>query len=270
MIERVENEICVCEDANTEFTNQIKEHEVQIQANSQTLVEGEDDIHFLKNRITEHEAEIESFERKLETVRFFLKKHEVEIDTFKQKLQENKSSASIKRNLKEKQEEYEKAKKNEDELIAKHQRAMDLIRATYVEIRHKTQHLISLEDDIHNLQMDIRAIKQGVRKNQRTSAELHNKLENLSTEVEQTKRVKPLTPYSRSQARVSLRGSAENWRLSKSPLGYKVGRLLRNDGPFFVAWRLWSKRSADNYFVVLSLITVEDLPVNTEAKTLII
>lgn len=210
MIESVENEIRTCEDAETEITNQIQECEVQIQANNENLVIVEETIQNLKNKIVEHETEIESFERKLETVRFFMKKKQVEIDKIKQKLDENPSSASIKRELKEKQEEHEKTKKEEDELIAKHQNALDMIRTTHVEIRHKTQDIIGLEDSIHELLMQIRQLKQTARKNQRTSAELQEKLENLSLELEDTRRLKPLTPFSRPRSQFSLNGNHGN------------------------------------------------------------
>ena len=222
MIERLENEIRACEDAETEFTNQIKESEVQIEANNENLVNIEDTIQNLKNQIVEHEAEIESFERKLETVRFFMKKRQVEIDKVKQKLDENQSSASIKRELKEKQEEYEETKKSEGELIAKHQSALDLIRTTHVEIRHKTQDIISLEDNIHALLMQIRVLKQNTRKNQRTSAELQEKLENLSVELEDTRRLKPLTPFSRPRSQFSLHGNMIKEQQMTRRLEYKV------------------------------------------------
>lgn len=211
MIESVESEIRTCEDAETEITNQIKEFEVQVQANSENLVIVEETIQNLKNKIVEQETEIESFERKLETVRFFLKKRQVEVDKVKQKLDENHSSAAIKRELKEKQEEHEKGKRDEDELIAKHQTALDLIRTTHVEIRHKTQDIIALEDNIHDLLMQIRQLKQSARKNQRTSSELQEKLENLSLELEDTRRLKPLTPFSRPRSQVSLSGDHGNF-----------------------------------------------------------
>lgn len=226
MIERLENEIRTCEDAETEITNQIKECEVQIQANNENLVIVEETIQNLKNNIVEYETEIESFVRKLETVRFFLKKRQVEIDKIKQKLEENSSSASIKRDLKEKQEEYEKSKKDEDELIAKHQSALDMIRTTHVEIRHKTQDIIALEDNIHDLLMQIRLLKQSTRKNQRASSELQEKLENLSLELEDTRRLKPLTPFSRPRSQFSLHGNHGNTMNEQHiarRLEYKVG-----------------------------------------------
>lgn len=211
MIESVENEIRTCEDAETEITNQIKEFEVQVKANSENLVIVEETIQNLKNKIVEQETEIASFERKLETVRFFLKKRQVEVDKVKQKLDENHSSAAIKRELKEKQEEHEKGKRDENELIAKHQTALDLIRRTHVEIRHKTQDIIALEDNIHDLLMQIRQLKQSARKNQRTSSELQEKLENLSLELEDTRRLKPLTPFPRPRSQVSLSGDHGNF-----------------------------------------------------------
>ena len=205
MIESLENEIKVCEDAETEFSNQIKEFEVQIHANNQNLVGVEDAIQNLKNNIVEYEADIESFERKLETVRFFMKKRQVELDKVKQKLDANQNSASIKKELKERQEEYENSKRSEDELIAKHQHALDMVRTTHVEIRHKTQDAINLEDNIHDLLMQVRVLKQSTRKHQRTSTELQERLENLSLELEDTRRLKPLTPFSRPRTEFSLR-----------------------------------------------------------------
>jgi len=210
MMEGVENEIRTCEDAETEMANQIKECQVQIQANNENLVIVEETIHNLKNKIVEQETEIESFERKLETVRFFLKKRQVEVDKVKHKLDANHSSAAIKRELKEKQEELEKGKRDEDELIAKHQSALDLIRTTHVEIRHKTQDIIALEDNIHGVLMQIRKLKHSARKNQRTSSELQEKLENLSLELENTRRMKPLTPFSRPRSQFSLSGNHGN------------------------------------------------------------
>ena len=50
MIEGVENEIRTCEDAETEFTNQIKECEVQVQVNNENLVIVEETIQNLKKR----------------------------------------------------------------------------------------------------------------------------------------------------------------------------------------------------------------------------
>ena len=224
MIERMENEIRACEDEETEITNQIKECEVQIQANNENLVSVEDTIQNLKNNIVEQEADIESFERKLETVRFFMKKRQVEIDKVKQKLEENHNSASIKKELKEKREEYEQSKKNEDELIAKHQNALDLIRTSHVGIRHKTQDVILLEDNIHDLLMQIRVLKQNARKSQRASVELQEKLENLSVELEDTRRLKPLTPFSRPRSQFSLRCSTVNQPQMTRRLEYKVRR----------------------------------------------
>ena len=210
MIESVENEIRTCEDTETEITNQIKEYEVQIQAYNENLVVVEETIQNLKNKIVEQETQIESFERKLETVRFFLKKQQVEVDKIKQKLDANHSIAAIKRELKQKQEEHEKTKRDEDELIAKHQNALDLIRTAHVEIRHKTQDIIALEDSIHGLLMQIRQLKQSARKNQRTSSELQEKLENLSLEVEDTRRLKPLTPLLRPRSQFSLNDNHDN------------------------------------------------------------
>lgn len=222
MIESLENEIKVCEDAETEFSNQIKECEVQIHANNQNLVGVEDAIQNLKNNIVEYEADIESFERKLETVRFFMKKRQVELDKVKQKLDANQNSASIKKELKERQEEYENSKSSEDELIAKHQHALDMVRTTHVEIRHKTQDAINLEDNIHDLLMQVRVLKQSTRKHQRTSTELQERLENLSLELEDTRRLKPLTPFSRPRTELSLRCETANEPQTTRRLEYKV------------------------------------------------
>lgn len=222
MIESLENEIKVCEDAETEFSNQIKEYEVQIHANNQNLVGVEDAIQNLKNNIVEYEADIESFERKLETVRFFMKKRQVELDKVKQKLDANQNSASIKKELKERQEEYENSKRSEDELIAKHQHALDMVRTTHVEIRHKTQDTINLEDDIHDLLMQVRVLKQSTRKHQRTSTELQERIENLSLELEDTRRLKPLTPFSRPRTEFSLRCEPANEPQTTRRLEYKV------------------------------------------------
>ena len=229
MIESVENEIRTCEDADTEISKQIKESEVQIKTNNENMVIVEETIENLKSKIVEYESNIESFERKLETVRFFLKKKQVELDKIKHKLDENHSSAAIKRELKEKQEEHEKTKREEDELIAKHQNALDMIRTTHVEIRHKTQDIIALEDSIHDSLMQVRVLKQGARKNQRTSAELQEKLENLSLELEDTRRLKPLTPFSRPTTRSQFPsngnyGNAMNETHLTRRLEYKVGR----------------------------------------------
>lgn len=230
MIESVENEIRTCEDAETEITNQIKECEVQIQANNENLVVVEETVQNLKKKIVEQETEIESFERKLETVRFFLKKRQVEVDKIKQKLDENQSSAAIKRELKEKQEEHEKTKRDEDELTAKHQNALDLIRTEHVEIRHKTQDIITQEDNIHELLIQIRQLKQSARRNQRTSSELQEKLENLSLELEGTRRLKPLTPFWRPISQFSFNGNHDNTRAESHMsrrLEYKVQGAIK-------------------------------------------
>lgn len=228
MIENVENEIRTCEDVDVEISNQIKESEVQIQANNENMVIVEEIIQSLKSKIVKYESNIESFERKLETVRFFLKKKQVEMDKIKQKLDENHSSATIKKELKDKQEENEKTKREEDELIAKHQNALDMIRTTHVEIRHKTQDLIVLEDSIHDSLMQVRALKQSARKNQRASADLQEKLESLSLELEDTRRMKPLTPFSRPATRGQNllngnHGNSVNETHLTRRLEYKVG-----------------------------------------------
>ena len=51
MIENVENEIRTCEDVDVEISNQIKESEVQIQANNENMVIVEEIIQSLKSKI---------------------------------------------------------------------------------------------------------------------------------------------------------------------------------------------------------------------------
>lgn len=225
MIERLENEIVANEECEAELNNGVKQYEMQIQANNEKLVQEEEEIQKLKEKIKENEANVESFERKLETVRFFLKKQEVELDKIKQKLEKNKSSASIKTELKEKTNELEKGKKDEDELILKHQKTLDDIRSIHVDIRHRTEGIIRLEDSIHDTLLQIRIIKHNIHKNQRMRMELQEKLENTSIGLEETNRHKPLTPASRAQSRFKSYSRAET-RNDDQIVEYKVGFLI--------------------------------------------
>lgn len=222
MIERLENEIVANEECEAELNNDVKQYEMQIQANNEKLVQEEEEIQKLKEKIKENEASIESFERKLETVRFFLKKQEVELDKLKQKLEKNKNSASIKTELKEKDTELEKGKKDEDDLISKHQKGLDDIRSIHVDIRHRTEGIIHLEDSIHDTLLQIRIIKHNIHKNQRMRMELQEKLDNTSIDLEETNRQKPLTPASRAQSRFKSYSRAETQNVEQS-VEYKVG-----------------------------------------------
>lgn len=222
MIEKLENESRACEEADTEFTNQIKEFEMQIKANNENLVSVEDILQNLKKKVLEQEGELQSLDSKLETTRFLIKKRQVDIDKIKQKLEENHSNVKITRELREKQDEYEISKKNEDELNTKRQTVLNLIRTLHVEIRHKTQDLISLEDNIHDLLMQTRVLKQRARKNHHSSAELQEQLENLSRELEDTRCLKPLTPYSMIRTPLSLHGSLDNEPQLSRKLEYKI------------------------------------------------
>ena len=222
MIEKLENEMRAYEEAQTEFTNQIKGYEMEIKAHNEKLVSVEDTIQNLKKKILQKEEELVSLDSKLESVRFFIKKRQVDLDKTKQKLEENHSSAKIKKELREKQDEYEIAKKNEDELNTRRQTAMDLIRTLHVEIRHKTEDVISLEDNIHDVLMQIRMLKQQARKNDHSSAELQDQLENLTLELDETRRLKPLTPYSATRTPLSLRGSTVSESKTTRKFEYKV------------------------------------------------
>lgn len=222
MIEKLENEMRAYEEAQTEFTNQIKRYEMEIKAHNEKLVSVEDTIQNLKKKILQKEEELVSLDSKLESVRFFIKKRQVDLDKTKQKLEENHSSAMIKKELREKQDEYEIAKKNEDELKMRRQTAMDLIRTLHVEIRHKTEDVISLEDNIHDVLMQIRILKQHARKNDHSSAELQDQLENLTLELDETRRLKPLTPYSATRTPLSLHGSTVCESKTTRKFEYKV------------------------------------------------
>ena len=222
MIEKLENEMKAYEEAKTEFTNKIKGYEMEIKANNENLVSVEDTIQNLKKKILQKEEELESLDSKLESARFFIKKRQVDLDKIKQKLEENHSSAKIKKELREKQEEYEIAKKNEDELNVRRQTVMDLIRTLHVEIRHKTEDLISLEDNIHDVLMQIRMLKQHARKNDHSSAGLRDQLENLTLELDETRRLKPLTPFSATRPPLSSHGSIVNEPQTTRKFEYKV------------------------------------------------
>lgn len=233
MIERVENEIRAGEEAGIKLQNAARDNEAQIKSNTERLVQAEDDIQELKSKgIVELESQIESYERKLESTRFFVKKHQVEIDKIKMKLEGNPSSATLKMELKEKQEEFEKKKKNEDDLLAKRQAALDAIRTIHVEIRHHTQEAIGIEDHIHKAQMNIRSVKQNIRKNQRVLLELQEKLARLCVELEGTNRLKPFTPFlrSRSQMRpLSEPAARANTLDVETHMEYKVSRFGYTD-----------------------------------------
>ncbi|KAK3726930.1 hypothetical protein QZH41_004227 [Actinostola sp. cb2023] len=207
MMERLENEITANEENEAECTNEIKQYEMQIQTNNERLTSEEDEIQKLKENIEENHSKFESFERKLETVRFFLKKHEVVLDKIKQKLDENKNSASIKMELKEKIKEYETGKKDEDDLILKYQQTLDDIRSIYVEIRHRTEEIIRLEDHIHDIVLQVRVVKHSIHKNHRTKMELQEKLDNISIDLAETDRQKPMTPGWTSRSRSRLKSS---------------------------------------------------------------
>ncbi|EDO37983.1 predicted protein [Nematostella vectensis] len=215
MIERLEVEISSSEDGETELTNETKQYEVHIQSNNERLVQKEDEIQKLKETISGNNAVIESCGRKLETVRFFLKKSQVELDKVKKALEQNKDSTELKMEWKEKMEKYEKGKKEEDELLAKHQKALDDIRSIHVEIRHRTEEMIKLEDFVHDCIIQIRVVKQNIRKNQRMRMEMHEKLENLTQELSDTTRLNPLTPAlssrgQRGTPRIPYRESQQN------------------------------------------------------------
>lgn len=140
----------------------------------------------------------------------------------KQKLEENHSSAKIKKELREKQDEYEIAKQNKDEPNIRRQTVMDLNRPLHVEIRHKTEDVISLEDNIHDVLMQIRILKQHARKNDHSSAELQDQLENLTLELDETRRLKPLTPFSATRTPLSLHGSTVSEPQTTRKFEYKV------------------------------------------------
>ena len=210
LIERLENEIAANEECEADLNNDVKQYEMQIQANNEKLVQEEEEILKLKEKIEENESNIESCERKLETVRFFLKKQEVELDKVKQKLEKNKTSANIKTELKEKMKELEKGKKDEDELISKHQKSLDDIRSIHVDIRHRTEGIICLEDTIHDTLLQIRIIRHNIHKNQRMRMELQEKLDNTAIDLESTNRHKPLTPGVTSRAQSRFKSYSRN------------------------------------------------------------
>ena len=231
MIERVETEMRACEDKEIQLKNAIKDCEFQIKSSNLNLAQIEDEIQVLKtNKIEELESQIESCERKLESTRFFIKKQQVEIDKAKAKLDGNPSSATLKMELKGQKEEYEKKKRAEDGLLSKRQEALEGIRTIHVEIRHKTQEAIEIEEHIHGAQMQIRRVKHDLRKNQRTSLDLQEKLESLCVELEATNRHKPFTPFlrSRSQLRTSSRMpiAEDNSLPNRTFLEYKVSTEL--------------------------------------------
>lgn len=206
-MERLENEIRSMEDSETESSNEIKQFETQMETLQQRLASEEDEITKLKQQIKENQSKIESFERKLESVRFFLKKHEVDLDKIKQKLEESKNSANIKMELKEKMNEYETEKKGEDDLVSKYQKTLDDVRSIHVEIRHRTEEIIRLEDCIHDLVLQIRIVKHTVHKNHRIKMELQEKLDNTAVDLADTDRQKPMTPgwTSRSRSRLTAK-----------------------------------------------------------------
>lgn len=225
MLDRLENEIKSLEDNETESSSEIKQFETQIQTLNQKLESEENEIAKLKNKIHENQSKIESFERKLESVRFFLKKKEVEIDKMKQKLDETKASASIKMELRDKMKEYELEKRGEDELVSKYQKTLDDIRSIHVEIRHRTEEIIKLEDSIHDVVLQIRIVKSAMHKNSRIKMELEEKLDNTSADLAETDRRKPMTPgwMSRSRSRITERHfSRVDYVVQPDPIEYKV------------------------------------------------
>ena len=70
--------------------------------------------------------------------------------------------------------------------------------------------------------MQVRVLKQSTRKHQRTSTELQERLENLSLELEDTRRLKPLTPFSRPRTEFSLRCETATEPQTTRRLEYKV------------------------------------------------
>lgn len=222
MIDRIENEIQLCEEEQEEFESQLKQCEIQIKLDSEKLVVLEDSIQKSKEEIKENKSQIECYERKLETLRFFLRKQAVEIDKLKRAREKDETNMNLKHDLKEKEDEREKNKKREDEILAKHQEALDRIRTSHVEIRHHVTDSIRLEDVIHDYLMQIRAAKQGIRKGKRTLMELQEKLEELTFQLEKTKRLKPLTPTSRPKGLASMSAMETHTDGAKEPVDIKV------------------------------------------------
>ena len=227
MIERIENEIKSCEDGQEEFEHQLEQCELQMKSDSGKLVLLEESIQKSKDEIKEYESQIEIFERKLATVRFFIKKHTVETDKLKRACEKDKGDTKLKRELKDEEDECEKNRVWEDELLGKYQDTLDLIRTSHVEIRHHLTETIKVEDNIHECLMQIRAIKHGTRKGKRALVELQEKLQDLTLELEQTKRLKPLTPVSRPQSRLSVLLEANSKDLEKAEECFKVSQVLK-------------------------------------------
>ena len=217
-------EIRTCEEGQVEFAHQLKQCEMQIECDSKKLVLLEENVRQSKEDIKEDESQIESCERQLETVRFFLKKQQVEIDKLGREREKDKANMNLKRELKEKENEHEKNKKNEDKLLAKYQETLARIRTAHVEIRHHTTDSIKLEDNIHDYLMQIRATKHNIRKVKRIVVELQAKLEDLSFDLEQTKRLKSLTPCSRPQSRANITSKVHPEDTRKERKEFRVSR----------------------------------------------
>ena len=177
MVKQVESEIHVSEDKQENIKHNIESLQNEIQREKEIIIEHEDSIKVMKLSIASEQLLMQSVRRKLEDLKYVIRKLYREEESLTEKQNNNaKPKRAIRDELASKRVEIKGKELLEGELTRKYERIAEQIRLLHADVRHQTNEIIDIETKIQEDMCKMRILKKDISKEIESSEELNETL----------------------------------------------------------------------------------------------
>ena len=183
LIERIENEIKLYEDNKEKTEEDIKEIVGEIKENKQTIITHEEHILKTKSIRKKEQLNLQSVERKLEDIKYFIRKLYREEESLSEKLKITKQKKPVRDELIAKHVEIKGRQLVEGEFLRKYENISENIRLSYTDLRNQTTEMMEVERKMQEDTSRIRSLKKEIIKHSLASKQLKEMLIALKQEL---------------------------------------------------------------------------------------
>lgn len=197
VIERIENEIKLCEDNEEKLKKDTEELEREVESNKEKIIAHENYILKTKSTLKKDQLTFQSVEQRLEDMKYLINKLYREEESLNEKLKVMRPTKLIQDELIAKHAEIKGNQHAERELMRKHENVSEIIRLSYHDLRHQTIAMIEVEKKMQEDTLRLRNLKKLSFKNSLSSKQLKETLIDIQQKLQEFKFSTPFMVQSR-------------------------------------------------------------------------
>ena len=205
LTKRIENEIEISENKQENIKQEIVTLQYEIQRKKESTIEHEESMQKLKLSIVSEQILLQSVRKKLEDLKYEIRKLYREEESITEKLNNSmRGKRTIRDELASKRVEIKGRELLENELVRKYERVAGQIRLLHTDARHQTSEIIEIEKKIQEDTFKLRNLKKDLSKEVSSLNELNETLTGLKQNQDKTLSLPSLPCYPSQKRRLTF------------------------------------------------------------------